>query len=172
MTSVEIGRGRTGRRAYGLDDVAIVPSRRTRDADEVSVAWQMDAYAFEVPVVTAPSDSAVSPSTAVLIGRLGGLAVLDLEGLWTRHDDPAPLLAEVAALPPSAGGQVVDRLRELYRNPVRDELVVQRLKEIADGGGVVAGALSPQRVRRHIEPCSRPARTSSSSGGRSCPPST
>src|SRR5690349_24704150 len=96
--TVEIGRGKSGRRAYSLDEIGIVPSRRTRDPEEVSVAWQIDAYRFDMPLVVAPMDSVVSPATAIAVGRLGRLAVLDLEGLWTRHDDPGPLCAELASL--------------------------------------------------------------------------
>ena len=95
MSDVEIGRGKSGRRAYSLSEIGIVPARRTRDPEEVSIAWQIDAYRFELPLMACPMDSVVSPATAIGIGRLGGLAVLDLEGLWTRYEDPEPLLAEV-----------------------------------------------------------------------------
>src|SRR3954470_5681798 len=95
---VEIGRGKSGRRGDALDEIGIVPARRTRDPEEVNVTWQIDAYRFEMPLVVAPMDSVVSPATAIAIGRLGGLAVLDLEGLWTRYEDPEPLLAEIASL--------------------------------------------------------------------------
>ena len=95
---IEIGRAKRGRHAYSFDDVAIVPSRRTRDPEEVSVAWQIDAYRFELPIMAAPMDSVMSPATAVAFGKYGGLGVLDLEGLWTRYDDPTDLLAEVAGL--------------------------------------------------------------------------
>ena len=98
MTEIEIGRAKRARRAYSFDDVAIVPSRRTRDPEEVSVAWQIDAYRFELPVLAAPMDSVMSPETAIAFGRAGGLGVLNLEGLWTRFDDPSPLLDEVAGL--------------------------------------------------------------------------
>ena len=111
MTEIEIGRGKRGRRAYSFDDVAIVPSRRTRDPEDVSVTWQIDAYHFELPVVAAPMDSVMSPATAIALGRLGGLGVLDLEGLWTRYDDPEPLLAEIASL--DAPG-ATRRMQELY----------------------------------------------------------
>ena len=97
---IEIGRAKRGRRAYAFDDIAIVPSRRTRDPEEVSVAWQIDAYRFEIPIVAAPMDSVVSPATAITIGQLGGLGVLDLEGLWTRYEDPLPLLEELAEMAP------------------------------------------------------------------------
>ena len=96
---VEIGMGRTARCTYELSDINIVPSRRTRSSQDVSTAWQLDAYRFEMPLVVPPMDSVVSPQTAITVGRLGGLAVLDLEGLWTRYGDPEPLLAEVGELP-------------------------------------------------------------------------
>jgi IMP dehydrogenase len=98
VTEIEIGRAKRARPAYALDDIAIVPSRRTRDPEVVSVAWQVDAYRFEAPVIAAPMDSVVSPATAIEIGRLGGLGVLDLDGLWTRYEDPEPLLEEIAGL--------------------------------------------------------------------------
>ena len=103
MTEIEIGRGKRGRRAYSFDDIAVVPSRRTRDPEDVSVGWQIDAYHFDIPVIAAPMDSVMSPASAIALGQLGGLAVLDLEGLWTRYEDPTPLLAEIADARPGAG---------------------------------------------------------------------
>ncbi|MFI2754279.1 GuaB3 family IMP dehydrogenase-related protein [Cellulomonas sp. P22] len=141
---IEIGRGKRGRRAYSFDDVAVVPSRRTRDPEEVSVGWQIDAYHFDLPVVAAPMDSVMSPRTAVALGRAGGLGVLDLEGLWTRYADPEPLLAEIAELDPE---QATARMQELYAAPIDPALIAQRLKEIRDAGVTVAGALSPQRTQ-------------------------
>ena len=98
MTEIQIGQAKRARRAYAFDDIAIVPSRRTRDPEEVSTAWQIDAYRFELPVLAAPMDSVMSPQTAIAFGRHGGLGVLNLEGLWTRYEDPESLLAEVAGL--------------------------------------------------------------------------
>ncbi|WP_134773863.1 GuaB3 family IMP dehydrogenase-related protein [Ornithinimicrobium flavum] len=150
MSEIEIGRGKRGRRAYGFDDVAVVPSRRTRDPEDVSVSWQIDAYHFDLPILAAPMDSVVSPRTAIQIGRLGGLGVLDLEGLWTRYDDPGPALEEVAGLDPEPA---IARMRELYAAPVRPELIAARLREIRDAGVTVAGSLSPQRTQqlwRHV----------------------
>src|SRR5690625_4495605 len=95
---IEIGRGKRGRRAYSFDDVAVVPSRRTRDPEDVSVGWQIDAYYVDIPVLAAPMDSVMSPATAVLLGKLGGIGVLDLEGLWTRYEDPEPILEEISQL--------------------------------------------------------------------------
>jgi IMP dehydrogenase len=142
---IEIGRGKRGRRAYSFDDVAVVPSRRTRDPEEVSVAWQIDAYHFELPIVAAPMDSVMSPATAVALGRAGGLGVLDLEGLWTRYSDPEPLLAEIAALPAE---RATARMQEIYEAPIIPELISERLAEVRAAGVTVAGALSPQRTQQ------------------------
>ncbi|POM25322.1 putative oxidoreductase [Actinomadura rubteroloni] len=140
---VEIGRGKSGRRAYRFDDIGIVPSRRTRDPEEVSVAWQIDAYRFEMPILVAPMDSVVSPATAIAVGRHGGLGVLDLEGLWTRYENPEPLLAEIASLDDTRATQ---RLQEIYGAPIREELIGRRIEEIRSAGVTVAAALSPQRT--------------------------
>ena len=88
--TVEIGLNRFARRGYDLDEVSIVPSRRTRDVDDVSTAWQIDAFRFDIPLVTSPSDAVVSPATAIAVGQAGGLGVLNAEGLWARYDDPEP----------------------------------------------------------------------------------
>jgi IMP dehydrogenase len=143
VTEIEIGRGKRGRTAYGFDDIAIVPSRRTRDPEEVSVAWQIDAYRFEIPVLAAPMDSVVSPATAVEIGRLGGVGVLNLEGLWTRYDEPEPLLAEIAGLDDA---EATRRMQEVYEAPILPELVSRRIAEVREAGVTVAAALSPQRT--------------------------
>ncbi|MFB9377322.1 GuaB3 family IMP dehydrogenase-related protein [Kineococcus gynurae] len=144
MQEIEIGRGKRGRRAYSFDDIAVVPSRRTRDPEVVSTSWQIDAYHFEIPVLSAPMDSVASPATVVALGRLGGLGVLDLEGLWTRYEDPQPLLAEIATLDPAVATR---RMQEIYAEPVKAELITARLAEIREAGVTVAGALSPQRTR-------------------------
>ncbi|MEV5746626.1 GuaB3 family IMP dehydrogenase-related protein [Actinoallomurus sp. NPDC052308] len=146
MAEVEIGRGKSGRRAYALDEIGIVPSRRTRDPEEVNVAWQIDAYRFETPLVVAPMDSVVSPATAIAIGRLGGLGVLDLEGLWTRYENPDSLLAEIASLDDATATR---RLQELYAEPIKEELIGRRIEEIRDAGVTVAARLSPQRTAQY-----------------------
>ena len=144
VTEIEIGRAKRGRRAYSFDDIAIVPSRRTRDPEEVGIAWQIDAYRFELPIVAAPMDSVMSPDTAIALGRYGGLGVLNLEGLWTRYDDPSDLLAEIAELD---GPTAVRRMQEMYAEPVRAELISTRLRQMRDAGVTVAGSLSPQRTK-------------------------
>ncbi len=145
MTEIEIGRGKRGRRTYSLDDIAVVPSRRTRDPEEVSVAWQIDAYHFDIPLIAAPMDSVMSPASAIAFGRLGGLPVLDLEGLWTRYEDPEPLLAEIATLDPV---RTTTRMQEIYSADIRPDLVTERVRQIREAGVTVAGALSPQRTQQ------------------------
>jgi IMP dehydrogenase len=149
VSVVEIGRGKSGRRAYALDEIGIVPSRRTRHPEDVSIAWQIDAYRFEMPLVVAPMDSVVSPAMATAVGRLGGLAALDLEGLWTRFDDPDPLLAEVAELDDAAATR---RMQQIYAEPIKEELIGQRIEEIRAAGVTTAARLSPQRTVRYYKP--------------------
>jgi IMP dehydrogenase len=145
VSVVEIGKGKSGRRAYALEEIGIVPSRRTRHPDEVSISWQIDAYRFDLPLVVAPMDSVVSPATAIAVGKLGGLAALDLEGLWTRFDDPEPLLAEVAELDEAAATR---RLQQIYTEPIREDLIGQRIEQIRAAGITTAARLSPQRTVR------------------------
>src|SRR4051794_6434018 len=142
---VEIGMGKNALRGYHLDDVAIVPSRRTRDVNDVSTAWQLDAYQFGIPCVAHPSDATMSPTTAVELGRLGGLGVLNVEGLWCRYEDPTKLLEELAHLDDD-GVTATRRLQEAYAEPIKPELIAERVKVIRDGGVTVAVRVSPQHT--------------------------
>ncbi len=146
MAEVEIGIGKSGRRAYGFDDIAIVPSRRTRDPDDIDISWDLDAYHFELPLLASAMDGVVSPRIAAELGRLGGLGVLNLEGLWTRYDDPDPVYAEIASLPDA---EATKRMQEIYAEPIKPELIGQRVKEIKEAGVVAAASLTPQRVARY-----------------------
>ena len=148
MTEIEIGRSKRARMGYGFDDISIVPSRRTRDSDLVSLQWQIDAFRFEIPVLGAPTDSVMSPATAIALGRAGGLGVLNLEGVWTRYEDPEPLLAEIAGLPADLA---TSRMREIYAEPIKPELIRDRIAQIRDAGVVVAGSGCPQAVQQHYE---------------------
>jgi IMP dehydrogenase len=146
VAEVEIGIGKTGRRAYGFDDIAIVPSRRTRDPDDIDISWDLDAYHFELPLLASAMDGVVSPRIAVELGRLGGLGVLNLEGLWTRYEDPDPVYVEIASLPDA---EATKRMQEIYAEPIKPELIGRRVSEIKEAGVVAAASLTPQRVARY-----------------------
>ncbi|WP_418968633.1 GuaB3 family IMP dehydrogenase-related protein [Alloscardovia omnicolens] len=141
---IEIGMGKSGRMCYALDDVAIVPSRRTRDPQDVNTTWQVDAYEFDIPVVGAPMDSSMSPETIITLGKLGGLGVLDLEGVWTRYEDPAPQLEKIVAASEHDATRV---LQQVYAEPIKPELITARIQQIRDAGVTVAAALTPQRTQ-------------------------
>jgi IMP dehydrogenase len=143
---VEIGIGKSGRRAYGFDDIAIVPSRRTRDPEDVDISWELDAFHFQLPLMVSAMDGAVSPATAAEIGRLGGLAVLNLEGLWTRYDNPEPLFEEIADLTPE---KATLRMQQIYAEPIKDELIGTRIRELKAAGVTTAASLTPQRTERY-----------------------
>ena len=145
---VEIGIGKSGRRAYGFDDIAIVPSRRTRDPEDVDISWELDAFRFELPLMAAAMDGAVSPATAIEIGSIGGLAVLNLEGLWTRYENPEPLLEEIAKLTPE---KATLRMQQIYAEPIKEELISSRIEEIKASGVTTAASLTPQRTERYAK---------------------
>jgi IMP dehydrogenase len=145
---LEIGRGKKGRRGYGFDDIAIVPSRRTRDPDDIDITWTLGPYRFELPLVAAAMDGVVSPETAAEVGRLGGLGVLNLEGIWTRYEDAAEQLERIAEAPVELATQA---MQEIYSEPIKPELIARRIEEIKERGVVTAGSMTPQRVRDHYE---------------------
>jgi IMP dehydrogenase len=143
MAEVEIGLGKSGRRAYGFDDIAIVPSRRTRDPEDVDISWEIDAFRFELPLMASAMDGVVSPATAIEIGHLGGVAVLNLEGIWTRYEDPEPLLTEISTL---TNEKATLRMQDIYAEPVKPELVTQRIRQIRDAGVVACASVTPPRA--------------------------
>jgi IMP dehydrogenase len=145
---VEIGRGKKGRRAYGFDDIAIVPSRRTRDPDDIDITWTLGPYRFELPLLASAMDGVVSPATAGLIGKLGGLAVLNLEGIWSRYENADEKLDEIAGAPKEIATRI---MQEVYAEPVKPELIARRVEEIKAQGVVAAGSFTPQRVTEHYE---------------------
>jgi IMP dehydrogenase len=145
---IEIGRGKKARRAYGFDDIAIVPSRRTRDAEDVDIAWRLGPHLLELPLLASAMDGVVSPATAIELGRLGGLAVLNLEGIWTRYEDPDAELERIAQFDKA---EATREMQKIYSQPVRPELIAQRIREIKEGGVLAAASLTPQRVREHWE---------------------
>ncbi|MEZ5204645.1 MAG: GuaB3 family IMP dehydrogenase-related protein [Acidimicrobiales bacterium] len=148
MAEIEIGMGKAGRRAYGLDDLALVPSRRTRDPEDIDLSWEVDAFRFDLPIMAAAMDSVVSPSSAIAIGQLGGIGVLALEGLWTRYDDVDSRLDEIASL---ADDEATARLQELYAEPIKPELIRDRIKEIRGAGVTSCAAITPQRLPQYAD---------------------
>src|SRR6185312_5962462 len=114
--------------------------------EDVSIEWEIDAYTFRLPMMASAMDAAVSPTTAIEIGRLGGLACLNLEGLWTRYDDPEPIYEEIASLPDE---KATRRMQELYAEPIKEELIGRRIAEIKEGGVTSCASLTPARVERY-----------------------
>jgi IMP dehydrogenase len=145
---VEIGRGKKARRAYGFDDIAIVPSRRTRDPDDVDISWTLGPYRFELPLLGSAMDGVISPQTATILGKEGGLGVLNLEGIFTRYEDAEDQLARIAELPKE---EATREMQAIYQEPVKDELIVQRIQEIKQSGVVTAASLTPQKVRKYCD---------------------
>src|SRR5450756_2746804 len=127
LLEVEIGMGKTGRRAYGLDDIAIVPSRRTRDPEDVETSWQLGPFKFELPFIASAMDSVVNPDVAIAVGKLGGLGALNLEGIQTRYEDPGPVLEEIASFPKEVATRGIQRI---YEEPVKPELIQKRVEQI------------------------------------------
>lgn len=144
----EVGKGKRGRTAYGFDDIAIVPSRRTRDPEDIDISWNLEEFEFKLPFLAAAMDAVVSPEMAVKIGQLGGLAVLNLEGLQTRYEDPEPVFKKIASF---SKEEATRGIQEIYQEPVKEELIAKRIKEIKAGGVTTAISLTPQRVERYYK---------------------
>lgn len=145
----DIGRSKRAVRAFSLDDVAIMPTRRTRGIETVDLDWRIDAITLDFPLIAAPMDSVMSPATAIAMGRIGGLGVLNLEGLWTRHADPQPILDELASIDDSAS--VTAKLQKAYAEPIKAELITERLRQVRDAGVPAAGSLSPQNAQQFAD---------------------
>ncbi len=148
VPEMEIGKGKDARCAYELADVSIVPTRRTRNHEDVSTHWELDALNFEIPVLASAADGVVSPRMAIEMSRLGGAGVLNLEGLWTRYEDPEPVYEEIAALPDESA---TARMQEIYAAPINDELITARIAEIHDAGATVVASMSPQLVEHYAK---------------------
>ena len=145
---IEIGRGKKARQAYGFDDIAIVPSRRTRDPQDVDIGWKLGPHLLELPLIGAAMDGVISPQTAIKLGELGGLGVLNLEGIYARYQNAEAQLEKVAKLPKDKATGV---MQEIYAQPVEPKLIAQRVEEIKSRGVLAAGSLTPQKVRDYYE---------------------
>jgi IMP dehydrogenase len=145
---IEIGRGKKGRRAYGMDEIAIVPSRRTRDPEDVDLTWTVGDFTFDLPILASAMDGVVNADIAIRLGRLGGLGVLNLEGIQVRYEDADAQLERIAQLPPE---EATAGLQEIYREPIKPELIAERIKEIKAAGVVASGSFTPQRVESYAK---------------------
>src|ERR1017187_568915 len=154
VAEIEIRIFKSGRQAYGLDDIAIVPSRRTRDPEDVDISWQIDAYQFELPLLGSAMDGVMSPTTAIELGKLGGLGVLNLEGLWTRYEDPTNLFEEIRELDDE---KATARMQQMYSEPIIPELVTERIRQMKEAGITTAGSVTPQRTET-LPPAGLPAK--------------
>src|SRR5229473_8258738 len=140
VEETHVGGGARLRPAYGFDDVALVPGALTIDPEDVDLSWQIGPHRFAIPVLASAMDAVVDPAFAIALGRLGGVAVLNLDGLQTRYEDPSEPLAAIAEAPKEGATAL---LQELYRPPVRPDLVRRRVQEIKEGGVVAAVSSTP-----------------------------
>jgi IMP dehydrogenase len=140
-----IGKGRAARRTYGFEEIALVPASATVDPEDVDTSWQVAGRTFALPVIAAAMDSVVDVSMAVALSKFGAMAVLNLEGIQTRYANPREVLDRLASAPPD---RVVAVMQEVYREPIKDELVGRRVAEIRSGGGVPVVSTTPAAAGR------------------------
>jgi IMP dehydrogenase len=145
---IDIGRGKKARQAYGFDDIAIVPSRRTRDPQDVDIGWKLGPHLLELPLLGSAMDGVISPETAIKLGQLGGIGVLNLEGIFTRYENAEAQLEKIAKLPKE---KATAGMQEIYAQPVEPRLIAQRIEQIKGRGVPAVGSLTPQRVRDYYE---------------------
>ncbi len=145
---IDIGRGKKARQAYGFDDIAIVPSRRTRDPQDVDIGWKLGPHLLELPLLGSAMDGVISPATAVKLGELGGIGVLNLEGIFTRYENAEAQLEKIAKL---SKAKATAAMQEIYAQPIEPKLIAQRIEEVKAKRVLAVGALTPQRVRDHYE---------------------
>ena len=137
---ISIGRGKTAKRAYGIDEIALVPGRGTLDPTLADTRWQLGGIEREIPIIASAMDGVVDVSMAVNLSQLGALGVLNLEGIQTRYSDPNPILDRIVSVGPT---EFVQLMQELYAEPIKPELIKQRIKEIKQLGGIAAVSLTP-----------------------------
>ncbi|AKE40634.1 inosine 5-monophosphate dehydrogenase [Corynebacterium kutscheri] len=150
---VEIGIGREARRTYHLSDISVLPARRTRSSKNVDTTWHIDAYTFQLPFLSHPTDALASPEFIIEMDKQGGLAVINAEGLWGRHADLQAAINEVVqtftadAYDPLTVGLTTKKLQELHSAPIDTDLLTQRIGQVRDSGATVAARVSPQHAR-------------------------
>lgn len=142
---IQIGRGRTARRAYGIDEIALVPGRRTLDPSLADTSWEIGGIKREIPIIASAMDGVMDVRMAVLLSQLGGMGVLNLEGIQTRYADPEPILDRIAAVGKDG---FVTLMQELYAEPIKPDLIQRRIQEIKDQGGIAAVSATPAGAAR------------------------
>src|SRR5207244_2158275 len=140
-----VGRGRKARAAYGFDDIALVPGALTVNPAEVDIAWELCGRRFEIPIIAAAMDGVVGPKLAIEMGKHGGLAVLNLEGIFSRYERPEEVLDRIVSASPEEATKII---QSIYGEPIKEELIHKRIVQIKKGGGVVAVSSIPQRAER------------------------
>lgn len=144
--NIEIGRGKSARRAYGIDEIALVPGQRTLDPSMADTKWQIGGIDREIPIIASAMDGVVDVRMAVLLSELGALGVLNLEGIYTRYADPKPILERIASV---GNHEFVSLMQQLYAEPIKPELIGQRIREIKDGGGIAAVSATPAGASKY-----------------------
>src|SRR2546426_8677457 len=143
-----VGRGRKARVAYGFDDIALVPGVVTINPNEVDVSWELCGRRFELPLIAAAMDGVVGPRLAVEMGRLGGLAVLNLEGIFARYENPDEVLERIVSASQEEATKII---QSIYGEPIKEELIHRRIQEGKKGGGPAVVSSIPQRAQRFAQ---------------------
>lgn len=143
---IQIGQGKTARRAYGIDEIALVPGRRTLDPSLPDTTWQLGNVQREIPIIASAMDGVVDVKMAILLSELGALGVLNLEGIQTRYEDPKPILERIASVGKS---EFVGLMQELYSAPIQPELIKKRISEIKSQGGIAAVSATPAGAAKY-----------------------
>ncbi|MBW4637784.1 MAG: GuaB3 family IMP dehydrogenase-related protein [Gloeocapsa sp. UFS-A4-WI-NPMV-4B04] len=143
---IQIGRGKTARRAYGIDEIALVPGTRTLDPSIADTSWRIGGIEREIPIIASAMDGVVDVRMAVLLSQLGALGVLNLEGIQTRYADPTPILERISSV---GKDEFVGLMQELYAEPIKQELIEQRVNEIKQQGGIAAVSATPAAAMKY-----------------------
>lgn len=145
---ISIGRGKTARRAYGIDEIALVPGVRTLDPSLVDTSWEIGGIKREIPIIASAMDGVVDVNMAGLLSKLGSMGVLNLEGLQTRYEDPEPVLNRIASV---GKEEFVSLMQELYSEPIKPQLIEQRIREMKEQESIAAVSLTPAGASNYGE---------------------
>lgn len=143
---IEIGKGKTGRRSYGFDEVSIVPSRRTRDPEDIDISVNIGEYKLELPVLASAMDGVVDVGFAIEMRKVGGLAVLNLEGLQCRYDNADEILERISKF---SAGEATSKMQKIYSKPIKEELIAKRVKQIKKESDIACASLTPKNVEKY-----------------------